>query len=59
MDYFGAQGAHPPDPVGAGHAFGPPWAWSHPLYITVCARAHEARRPASNLAGLLGIGSAR
>ena len=31
MDYFGAQGADPPDPVGAGHAPGPPWAWSLPV----------------------------
>ena len=31
---FGAQGAEPPDPVGAGHTFGPPWAWSlSPLHI--------------------------
>ena len=28
MHYFGAQGTAPADPVGAGHAFGPPWAWS-------------------------------
>ena len=28
MNYFGAQGTDPPDPEGAGHAFGPPWAWS-------------------------------
>src|SRR5262245_22294772 len=28
IDNFGAQGAEAPDPVGAGHALGPPWAWS-------------------------------
>src|SRR5262245_25888090 len=38
---------------GAGHAFGSPFAWSQPDVSR--QGAHTARRPASGLAGLLGI----
>jgi len=30
MDYLGAQGTGIQTSVGAGHALGPPWAWSRP-----------------------------